>query len=404
MIRTFLLALGCIAVLGPPRVAASECHGPVGRNETLWPIAVRLRPDPSISPQRMMLSLLEANSQAFTHHNVNTLETGVTLCFGPEDLVGLDDDAAIEEIRRQNQEWRSGRMRPGAGSEVPGSIPPAPAGVDDAALVPPAGIVAGFEWRLARIESLIGDLRSRPGPEGIEGALALLEMRVARIEERLGVLASRVETLVRTGDPETMEPMPTPAPASHEAMEPMPTPAPASHEAMEPMPTPAPASHEAMEPMPTPAPPSHEAMEPMPTPAPTSQEAMEPMPTPAPASHEAMEPMPTPAPASHEAMEPMPTPAPASHEAMEPMPTPAPASHEAMEPMPTPAPASHEAMEPMPTPAPASHEAMEPMPTPAPASREPVGSEPASIETLTTESISARIAEWRERVRELRNR
>ena len=316
MIRTFLFALGCIAVLGPPRVAASECHGPVGRNETLWPIALRLRPDPSISAHRMMLALLKANPQAFAHHNVNTLETGVILCLGPEDLVGLDDAAAIEEIRRQNQEWRSGRMRPGAGLEDAGSTPPAPAGVDEAALVPPAG----FEWRLARIESLIGELRSKPGPAGIEGALALLEMRVARIEERLGVLASRVETLARTGDPETMEPMPTPAPASHEAMEPMPTPAPASHEAMEPMPTPAPASDEAMEPMPTPAP------------------------------------------------------------------------------------ASHEAMEPMPTPAPASHEAMEPMPTPAPASREAVDPEPTSIETLTTESISARIAEWRERVRELRKR
>ena len=46
-----------------------------------------------------------------------------------------------------------------------------------------------------------------------------------------------------------MEPMPTPAPESHEAMEPMPTPAPQSHEAMKPMPTPAPQSHEAMEPI-----------------------------------------------------------------------------------------------------------------------------------------------------------
>ena len=349
MIRTFLLAfLGSIAVLGPPRVAALECHGPVGQSETLWPIALRLQLDPSITPHRMMLALLKANPEAFTHHNVNTLETGATLCLGPEDLVGLDDDAAIEEVRRQNQEWKSGRMRPGARSDDPVSTPPAPAGVDEATVVLPAGIIAGLESRLAEVEGWIGDPESRPDPEQVQRVLALLEMRVARIEERLGVLAARIGTMVGTGDHEAMEPMPTPAPASHEAMEPMPTPAPASHEAMEPMPTPAPASTEAMEPMPTPAP--------------------------------------------------------ASHEAMEPMPTPAPASHEAMEPMPTPAPASHEAMEPMPTPAPASHEAMEPMPTPAPASREPFGSEPASVETLTTESVSARIAEWRERVRKLRNR
>ena len=86
------------------------------------------------------------------------------------------------------------------------------------------------------------------------------------------------------------------------------------------------------------------------------------------------------------------------------MPTPAPQSHEAMEPMPTPAPASHEAMEPMPTPAPQSHEAMEPMPTPAPTAGDAGAGERDSGETLTTESVSARIAEWRERVRELLNR
>ena len=419
VIRTFLLSiLGCIAALGAPPVAASECHGPVGKNETLWPIALRLRPDPSIGPHRMMLALLKANPEAFTHHNVNTLEAGVTLCVGPEDPAGFDDAAAIAEIARQNQEWRTGRMRRGAGSDEPVSAPPAPAGVDEAALVLPAGIVAGLESRLAEVEGRIGDPESGPVPEQVERALARLETRVAGIEERLEALAARVETMVGAGDPEAMEPMPTPAPASPEAMEPMPTPAPASREAMEPMPTPAPVSSEAMEPMPTPAPVSSEAMEPMPTPAPTSPEAMEPMPTPAPASPEAMEPMPTPAPASPEAMEPMPTPAPASPEAMEPMPTPAPVSSEAMEPMPTPAPASPEAMEPMPTPAPASPEAMEPMPTPAPASPEAMepmptpapasagatAGEPASVETLTTESISARIDAWRERVRELRKR
>ena len=89
-----------------------------------------------------------------------------------------------------------------------------------------------------------------------------------------------------------------------------------------------------------------------------------------------------------------------AREAPVPMPAPAPLAQEAMEPMPTPAPllqAAIEAMEPMPTPAPLAQEAMEPMPTPAP-------QVPGSDETLTTESVSARIAEWRERVRELRNR
>ena len=306
VIRSFLLASGCLAVLGVPSVAALECHGPIGKNETLWPIALRLRPDSSISPHRMMLSLLKANPEAFSHHNVNTLESGVELCLGPEDLIGLDDDAAIAEVHRQNQEWKSGHMRAGAGSDDPVSGPSAPSGGGEADALRPAEIIAGFEPRLARIEGLITELESRPGSEGVERALVRLEMRVARIEDQLQVLAARIETAARTDDHEAMEPMPTPAPASHEAMEPMPTPAPQTHEAMEPMPTPAPQTHEAMEPMPTPAPQSHEAMEPMPTPAPTAGDAG--------------------------------------------------------------------------------------------------AGERDSVETLTTESVSARIAEWRERVRELLNR
>ena len=320
MIRILLLALMSLAVLGVRPVAASQCYGPVGKNETLWPIALRLRSDPSVSPHRMMLSLLEASPEAFSHHNVNTLESGTTVCFEPEDLIGLDDDAAIEEVHRQNQEWKAGRMRVAADSVEPLAAPLAQAGDDEAAVTRTAGLATNFEARLARIES-----------------------RVAFIEEQLRDLATRVGTTLPSGGPEAMEPMPTPAPQGHEAMEPMPTPAPQSEEAMEPMPTPAPQSDEAMEPMPTPAPQTHEAMEPMPTPAPQG--------------------------------------------------------HEAMEPMPTPAPQSEEAMEPMPTPAPQGLEAMEPMPTPAPASTDQV-----DAGTLTTESVSARIAKWRERVRELRTR
>ncbi len=256
VLRTLLLASACLAALGVPAAAALECHGPVGKNETLWPIALRLRPSPSISPQRTMLALLEANPEAFSHYNVNTLETGVTLCLGPEDLVGLDDAAAIAEVRRQNQEWKAGRMRPGAVPEDPPSVPSAPAGGDEAATLRSAEIMAGLGARLARIEGLIGSVESRPGPEPglerVERTLARLETRLARIEDRLQVLAAPDETVNRSDEHEAMEPMPTPAPQSdgHEAMEPMPTPAPQSdgHEAMEPMPTPAPQSDEAQEP------------------------------------------------------------------------------------------------------------------------------------------------------------
>ena len=432
MIRGSVLAFLCLAVLGTPLVATAECYGPVGRNDSLWLIALRLRPDPSISPQRMMLALLKANPGAFGRNNINALNAGSTVCLGPPDSIGTDEQAAVAEVRRHNREWKSGTAPAGSGSRVrapePNEATPARSPVRDRKPYVHGGgkvridrALAAFESRLSQMEYQL----ERPGPGYrradatlVEEDLARLATRVARLEKQFRELAPLLETEDDNAvESEAMEPMPTPAPQSHAAMEPMPTPAPQSHAAMEPMPTPAPQSHAAMEPMPTPAPQSHAAMEPMPTPAPQSHAVMEPMPTPAPQSHAAMEPMPTPAPQSHAAMEPMPTPAPQSHAAMEPMPTPAPQSHAAMEPMPTPAPQSHAAMEPMPTPAPQSHAAMEPMPTPAPQSRaamEPMptpapqpreaeGSEPepSPEDPDFEENLSKRVAAWLEQVRKL---
>ena len=375
MIRSSVLAFVCLAVLGTPLVAASECYGPVGRDDTLWLIALRLRPDPSISPQRMMLALLEANPGAFGRVNVNALYAGSTLCLGPRDSIKTDELAAIAEVRRHNREWKSGRAPVDAGSHDPAPTPERPPAVGPGRDREQRGslrldhAVAAFESRLSQVEDRIEHLESGSraagaGPMQVAEELARLAKRVARIEGRIRVLAASLET---ESEAETAE---------HGAMEPMPTPAPRC----------------------LPRRRRDGAMEPMPTPAPQSHGAMEPMPTPAPQSHGAMEPMPTPAPQSHGAMEPMPTPAPQSHGAMEPMPTPAPQSHEAMEPMPTPAPQSHEAMEPMPTPAPQNREAAGPEPEPVPEDRD-------SDEDLSTEeSVSARVATWLERVRELLKR
>ena len=48
-----------------PPASGGTRYGPVRRSETLWSIAARLRPDDSVSVQRMMLAILEANPEAF---------------------------------------------------------------------------------------------------------------------------------------------------------------------------------------------------------------------------------------------------------------------------------------------------------------------------------------------------
>jgi pilus assembly protein FimV len=93
-------------------------YGPVKRNETLWDIAKRVRPDSDISMQQMMIALLRANPEAFTANNINNLKAGATLQIPPRDeILSLDKRAAIRETRRQSAEWQQGRSTGQAAAE-----------------------------------------------------------------------------------------------------------------------------------------------------------------------------------------------------------------------------------------------------------------------------------------------
>ena len=129
------------AAPGSPRPASSHTadgstYGPVRPTDTLWAIASRFRPDDSISVHRMMLAFVEANPQAFDRGNVNGLNAGVILRIPVRDEIGLDDRAAVAEVRRQNLAWKQSReelrITPARAAPAPdapsaGSTPPAPA-------------------------------------------------------------------------------------------------------------------------------------------------------------------------------------------------------------------------------------------------------------------------------------
>ena len=81
-------------------------YGPVREAETLWSIAARLRPDSSVSVQRMMLAILETNPESFEFSNVNALNAGTTLRIPSRVEIGADDrSAAIAEVQRQHSAW-----------------------------------------------------------------------------------------------------------------------------------------------------------------------------------------------------------------------------------------------------------------------------------------------------------
>jgi pilus assembly protein FimV len=102
------------AKVAPTRVPAAsgevDKYGPVKRNETLWDIAKRLRPDGEISMQQMMIALLRANPEAFTANNINNLKAGATLQIPMRDeILSLDRRAASREASRQYSEWQQAR-------------------------------------------------------------------------------------------------------------------------------------------------------------------------------------------------------------------------------------------------------------------------------------------------------
>ena len=119
----------------PDRVAVSPpasggaVYGPVGASDTLWSIATLVRPDDSVSVQRMMLALLEANPEAFTTRNVNALKAGVTLRIPGRDELGPDDrKAAFAELKRQHAAWMQQRegVRAAPASPAPAPAPSSP--------------------------------------------------------------------------------------------------------------------------------------------------------------------------------------------------------------------------------------------------------------------------------------
>ena len=102
---------------------ASATYGPVRSSETLWSISARLRPDGTVSVQRMMLAILDANPEAFVIRNVNALNAGTTLHIPTRDDLGPDDVKAVTaEVKRQNAAWQQYRER-GPAAPAPSTTP-----------------------------------------------------------------------------------------------------------------------------------------------------------------------------------------------------------------------------------------------------------------------------------------
>ena len=101
------------ATTGTTRGTASSAggeYGPVGANETLWEIALQVRPSRDLSVQQTMLAIQRANPDAFINGNINLLRRGQVLRIPSRgDIQSLGQAQAVRQVAQQNQDWNEAR-------------------------------------------------------------------------------------------------------------------------------------------------------------------------------------------------------------------------------------------------------------------------------------------------------
>jgi len=93
----------------PPAESQVDHYGPVKRNETLWHIAKKIRPDSTVGINQTMIAILRANPDAFFNDNINNLKTGSVLRVPDRNEITGLGNAAHGEVSRQYAEWKANR-------------------------------------------------------------------------------------------------------------------------------------------------------------------------------------------------------------------------------------------------------------------------------------------------------
>lgn len=210
-------------------VRSGDTYGPTGRNDTLWNIAAKVRPE-GVGMEQAMLGLLNANPDAFIGHNINNLKAGYVLRI--PDRAGFTSISAAEasaEVRAQNREWREGRVRPTRPEAAAPMPAPAPAAVitsrleltapDDGEAVGTAAVAGeGADLDTLRRELVLATEAAevqRAQSEQLESRLQVLEEQIAKMQrlielkdDQLALLASQTGAEV----PDATLPAPEAAP------------------------------------------------------------------------------------------------------------------------------------------------------------------------------------------------
>ncbi|WP_148862647.1 FimV/HubP family polar landmark protein [Marinobacter fonticola] len=163
--------------------------GPTDASDTLWGIALQVRPDASYTPQQVMLALQDLNPDAFMNNNINRLMRGQVLRIPTAQQINARSvDQAYQEVTAQNR----ASERPATTVDATGQQPAA-AQQGQAQPQDELRLVAGDESTSAE------DGASSGGAEGVaggsEGSTAVVMEQLDQSRRENEELNSRVEDL-----------------------------------------------------------------------------------------------------------------------------------------------------------------------------------------------------------------
>ncbi|BFM07345.1 FimV/HubP family polar landmark protein [Halioxenophilus aromaticivorans] len=85
---------------------AGQSYGPVSANDTLWDIALKVRPNSGFSAQQTMIAIQRLNPDAFINNNINLLRQGQVLRIPTAAQINeLNFNQAVSEVAFQNDQW-----------------------------------------------------------------------------------------------------------------------------------------------------------------------------------------------------------------------------------------------------------------------------------------------------------
>ena len=210
-----------VAVSPPPvkTYKPGDNYGPITPGEGLWGIALKVRPDPSISREHMMQALLKANPQAFSKAGVDGLKIGAVLRIPTlREIVDLTGSLAARQLAEAES---PSSPAPTMADQTPSDAAPAPPAAESARVVTgeletfplapqaipePTVVVAPSSSAPEAVEPK-PESKSEPKPAVAEPAVAAAEPEAPKPEISKPVEPEAPKPVVAAAEPETPKPV-----------------------------------------------------------------------------------------------------------------------------------------------------------------------------------------------------